>query len=221
MAQGRPPEDPAAAPRGDFSTQVDHAPDPGGFLRHLAGISQLPTVQEQKRLTYELLRPRSGARLLDVGCGPGDDVLALAALVGPTGRVVGVDNSTTMLTEARRPRVAGGASTAVGPTRGRFPAVVDSEPTRSPHRAGRCTARRLAARAKSGQTNASFLKGGTPNGAGSGVLEGAGGSRSRASRADSGAACRPPSPDRSRRCRQTSAPRRRPSGIAATRPLGD
>ena len=110
MAQGRPPEDPAAAPRGDFYTLVDRAADPGGFLRHLAGVNQLPTIQEQKRLTYELLRPRPGARLLDVGCGPGDDVLALAALVGPTGRVVGVDNSTTMLAEARRRAAAAGGA---------------------------------------------------------------------------------------------------------------
>jgi SAM-dependent methyltransferase len=114
MAQGRPPEDPAAAPRGDFYTQVDRAADPGGFLRHLAGFSALPTMQEQKRLTYELLRPRPGARLLDVGCGPGDDVLALAALVGPTGRVVGVDNSATMLAEARRRAAAAAGAGGAG-----------------------------------------------------------------------------------------------------------
>jgi SAM-dependent methyltransferase len=39
--------------------------------------------------------------VLDVGCGAGDDLGSLAELVGPTGRVVGVDNSETMLREAR------------------------------------------------------------------------------------------------------------------------
>ncbi|HAR75653.1 MAG TPA: methyltransferase type 11, partial [Psychrobacter sp.] len=32
-----------------------------------------------------------GCRILDLGCGSGRDVYALAQLVGPTGHVVGVD----------------------------------------------------------------------------------------------------------------------------------
>src|SRR6266581_4620497 len=44
---------------------------------------------------------RPGHAVLDVGCGAGDDLRSLAQLVGPTGRVVGVDNSETMLQEAR------------------------------------------------------------------------------------------------------------------------
>jgi len=48
---------------------------------------------------------------LDVACGTGKLTAALAAAVGPTGRVVGVDLSTAMLEEARR------AFGAVGPGR--------------------------------------------------------------------------------------------------------
>lgn len=40
--------------------------------------------------------------LLDVGCGTGDDVRALAELVAPGGRAIGVDVSAEMVAEARR-----------------------------------------------------------------------------------------------------------------------
>jgi SAM-dependent methyltransferase len=42
-----------------------------------------------------------GARILDLGCGAGRDVYALSALVGETGRVVGVDMTDTQLDVAR------------------------------------------------------------------------------------------------------------------------
>ena len=43
-----------------------------------------------------------GHTVLDVGCGPGTDTLALAGLVGPSGRVVGVDADAAMVAEADR-----------------------------------------------------------------------------------------------------------------------
>lgn len=43
-----------------------------------------------------------GARILDLGCGAGRDVYALAALVGPAGEVVGVDMTEEQLDIARR-----------------------------------------------------------------------------------------------------------------------
>jgi len=42
-----------------------------------------------------------GARILDLGCGAGRDVYALSALVGETGRVVGVDMTPAQLDVAR------------------------------------------------------------------------------------------------------------------------
>jgi arsenite methyltransferase len=41
-----------------------------------------------------------GATVLDLGCGSGTDTLIAARRVGPTGRVIGVDFSTTMLSRA-------------------------------------------------------------------------------------------------------------------------
>lgn len=43
-----------------------------------------------------------GCRVLDLGCGSGRDVYALAQLVGPTGQVVGVDMCAPQLAVARR-----------------------------------------------------------------------------------------------------------------------
>lgn len=43
-----------------------------------------------------------GCRVLDLGCGSGRDVYALAQLVGPTGEVVGVDMTPEQLDVARR-----------------------------------------------------------------------------------------------------------------------
>lgn len=55
-----------------------------------------------KERTFAALEPRAGAVLLDVGCGTGEDVLALAALVRPGGRAIGADASEAMVAEARR-----------------------------------------------------------------------------------------------------------------------
>ena len=52
----------------------------------------------------ELLRraaPDAGAHVLDVGCGFGETTAAIAAAVGPRGRVMGIDISAPMLERAR------------------------------------------------------------------------------------------------------------------------
>jgi SAM-dependent methyltransferase len=54
------------------------------------------------RAALAALAPRTGERVLDVGCGSGQTTLQLADAVGPTGRVVGVDISLPLLAAARR-----------------------------------------------------------------------------------------------------------------------
>ncbi len=50
----------------------------------------------------KLAAPRAGESVLDIGCGSGATAIALARLVGPAGRVTGIDVSTQMLELARR-----------------------------------------------------------------------------------------------------------------------
>ena len=55
-------------------------------------------MQRQYRVWFD---PQPGEQILDVGCGTGINAQAIAKLVGPSGKVIGVDNSTAMLKIAR------------------------------------------------------------------------------------------------------------------------
>lgn len=85
--------------RSEFD-HVDTAAHPEAYV-HFLLRNRASGVSVRRQLSYDLLGAREGMRLLDVGCGIGDDVRALAALVGASGRVVGLDNSETMLAKAR------------------------------------------------------------------------------------------------------------------------
>ncbi len=86
-------------PRAGF-TDVDRQSDPRFYVRHLE--RQQAVRQGFKDHTFALLDLGPGQRVLDIGCGLGRDVLDMARLVGPTGRVTGVDASRTMIDEALR-----------------------------------------------------------------------------------------------------------------------
>jgi len=98
-AVGRPP---GGDDTRDGFTDVDRDPDPARFVGILDAIAAMDFVRAYKRRTHAALAIRPGYSLLDVGCGTGEDVLELARLVGPTGRVVGIDRSATVVAEARR-----------------------------------------------------------------------------------------------------------------------
>jgi ubiquinone/menaquinone biosynthesis C-methylase UbiE len=57
-------------------------------------------VKHLKERTYEWMDIQSGDRLLDIGCGPGIDTVALAKQVGPGGQVIGLDIDEDMIQEA-------------------------------------------------------------------------------------------------------------------------
>lgn len=60
------------------------------------------------RMAMELLGPRPGQRVLDLGCGSGTTTVELATRVGPDGEVVGADIAPAMLARAReRARATG------------------------------------------------------------------------------------------------------------------
>jgi SAM-dependent methyltransferase len=96
-----------SAARDDFTdfgsfSQVDATPDSAPFVEALDNIAAVPAVQRLRSTANELLAVRLGHRVVDVGCGTGDQVRVLAAAVGATGSVIGIDPSETLLAEARR-----------------------------------------------------------------------------------------------------------------------
>jgi len=64
---------------------------PAGAVEAFAGVSNVALVAPL----------RAGARVLDVGCGAGLDTLIAARRVGPSGSVIGIDFSESMLRRAR------------------------------------------------------------------------------------------------------------------------
>jgi SAM-dependent methyltransferase len=82
---------------GTFSN-IDSSDDAREFVSYLDDITRL--VGEGKRLSYAMLQLQPGMRVLDVGCGTGEDVRALAEIVGSEGSAAGVDFSQTMIDEA-------------------------------------------------------------------------------------------------------------------------
>jgi SAM-dependent methyltransferase len=91
--------------------EVDDAVDPGAFLAHLDRVRAQPQVQEGKRRRLARLGLGPGERVLEVGCGTGEETQAMALLVGSAGRAVGVDRSEMLLGEGvRRAREAGSSA---------------------------------------------------------------------------------------------------------------
>ncbi len=89
-------------PHTNLFTQVDRTKDPDFFVRFMDEAQKPPAIQASKRLMLERLALEKGVAVLDVGCGPGTDVFDMVDLVGPAGRLVGLDASEVMIAEARR-----------------------------------------------------------------------------------------------------------------------
>jgi SAM-dependent methyltransferase len=84
-------------PYRDLDAQADPA-------RYIAALETRGRTPSQRRLRRRFLRfagVAPGADVLEVGCGTGVIVRDLAALVGPRGRVTGVDRSRTVVGAAR------------------------------------------------------------------------------------------------------------------------
>ncbi|WP_411115176.1 methyltransferase domain-containing protein [Streptomyces sp. 029-5] len=73
-------------------------PDQAAYMLRAAAAD---AGRAYKRELIDLLDVRPGHTALDVGCGPGTDLPALAERVGPAGTVIGVDRDPAMLAEAR------------------------------------------------------------------------------------------------------------------------
>jgi mycothiol synthase len=81
---------------------VDAATDPESLGHELDEIASVAFMTAEKRRSLELLALNPGARVLDLGCGTGPELGALAQIVGPLGRVVGLERSSALIAQARK-----------------------------------------------------------------------------------------------------------------------
>ena len=91
-------------PSHDMWKQVDNTSDPHWFIRFLDASRRpaISAIEGDLKGFYSYLDPQEGDHILDVGSGTGDLVRPLTRLVGPSGRVVGIDYSRVMVEEARK-----------------------------------------------------------------------------------------------------------------------
>lgn len=73
-----------------------------GYVDPLYLLTAAIRLQALKQRSYDLMHLHPGATVLDLGCGPAVDTIALAALVGPAGTVIGVDHDAAMIAAANR-----------------------------------------------------------------------------------------------------------------------
>lgn len=80
---------------------IDATTEPSALVSHQDRVNSQAAIQAYKHRAFAMLDLRPGDRVLEVGCGSGHDVRALARIVGSTGAAIGVDVSETMVAEAR------------------------------------------------------------------------------------------------------------------------
>jgi ubiquinone/menaquinone biosynthesis C-methylase UbiE len=85
------------------------APAPGHSERELERLSiQARDLAAHTTVLFRRAGIVPSHRVLDIGCGPGDVSFIAADLVGPTGRVVGIDRSPSAVNTARERALRGG-----------------------------------------------------------------------------------------------------------------
>jgi ubiquinone/menaquinone biosynthesis C-methylase UbiE len=89
-------------------------------------------VVEQRRQVLDVLAPKPGERVLDIGVGPGFLASEIAEMVGPSGLVCGVDTSDSMLGLAQARggqtvRLRHGSATEIPYPQGEFDAAVSTQ----------------------------------------------------------------------------------------------
>src|SRR5881227_3393614 len=83
-------------------TVVDKASSPRWFIEFMDIANALPEYDRMNRCLAKQLGDMSGKRVLDLGCGSGDDARQLVGLLNNVTEIIGVDLSETMIAEACR-----------------------------------------------------------------------------------------------------------------------
>jgi SAM-dependent methyltransferase len=85
-----------------LAARFDDADAAGRLIAYLDAQAATAFWRARKAMALELLELEPGMTALDVGCGTGADVRAMAARVAPDGLAIGVDASRALIAEARR-----------------------------------------------------------------------------------------------------------------------
>jgi ubiquinone/menaquinone biosynthesis C-methylase UbiE len=76
--------------------RAEYERDAAAYLQRVASL-----FGAYKKRSFDFLKLQPGLRVLDAGCGTGEDAAAMAALVQPGGRVTGLDLSADLIKAAR------------------------------------------------------------------------------------------------------------------------
>ena len=95
---------PADETRSDVTrfAHVDAAGDAGSLIAFLDTANTLAGLRAAKQVLLEQLDLGQARSVLDVGCGTGADLIAIAERLPPGGQAAGIDVSESMIAEARR-----------------------------------------------------------------------------------------------------------------------
>ena len=86
-------------PASDWS-DVDASARPARFVTGLDQLRADPFFKAQKTRLLDAMQLRGAERVVDIGCGTGDDIAEIASLGGHV--AIGVERAATLLDEARR-----------------------------------------------------------------------------------------------------------------------
>jgi SAM-dependent methyltransferase len=84
------------------------------MVNYLDRLAVVPAIQQIRHKGRTAMHIGEGDRLLDVGCGLGEEARELARLVGATGEVTGVDLSKALIAEAQERDNGAGVRYVVG-----------------------------------------------------------------------------------------------------------
>ncbi len=83
-------------------SKVDRSHDPSVFFSCLRTLSSLPYFQDYKEQSFHLLEFKESSRILEIGCGLGQDAIALSRIMGKKGILVALDSSRKMIEAASK-----------------------------------------------------------------------------------------------------------------------
>ena len=83
-------------------SNLDNSLDADYLIHSMDVMMSLESIRAIKKRALSAMNLQTGDKVLEIGCGHGEDAEALGKLVGKTGSVLAVDLSSRMIEEAKR-----------------------------------------------------------------------------------------------------------------------